>query len=459
VAASKATTHQSTAPDEPVASGAPSPAHALPQTSRTTLSRPSTLPLPGGRSSLELSPTAVAASAVTTHQVAAAPASVTNGASASDSPADSDSSRGSNGTSTRGGASSRRPPLPPPLALPGGGRLAAPKHNRREGAKEGNQVRAHSRVKMGTRADARAGTTAGSKAGTKADAKVGKMGTTAGAKTGTKPGANEGSQAGGKIHSKAGGKPVANLGVKMRANASTNTTSETTGAETRAGARVPAHVVDGGVARSAGTTTSVEPPAADKALPTPASSRVRRGRSAFGLAADALRRSTRSGKGQAAAEHAAALPEKRPAAGELMAGAAPPLKRSRRIVAREQQRATATRRQQAPSAVSDEVDPALATATPAVQLGAVPNRATCTLLSELGVPLGTGRLEKERRKVGNRWIDKDMVAVELCSVLEPSVSYPYHDRYPLASKRSTAMHLDDMVGTTVAWSLDSLTIE
>jgi len=142
-----------------------------------------------------------------------------------------------------------------------------------------------------------------------------------------------------------------------------------------------------------------------------------------------------------------------------MARTAPPPKRSRRIVAREQQRASATRRQQAPSGVTDEEDPVLATAAPAVQLGGVPNRATCTLLSELGVPVATGRLEKERRKVGNRWIDKDMVAVELCSVLEPSVSYPYHDRYPLASKRSTAMHLDDMVGTTVAWSLDSLTIE
>ena len=456
VAASKATTHQSAAPAEPIASGAPSPAHALPQTSRTTLSRPSTLPLPGGRSSLELSPTAVAASAVTTHQVAAASSSVTNGSSASDSPADSDSSKERNGTSTRGGASSRRPPLPPPLSFPGGGRLAAPKHHRREGAEERNKVRANARVKLGTRADARAGTTAGSKAGTKADAKAG---TTAAAKTGTKPGANEGSQAGVKIHSKAGGKPVANLGAKMRAEASTNTTSETTGAETHAGARVPTHVVEGGRARSAGTTTNAEPPAAEKALPTPAGSRARRGRSAFGLAADALRRTTRSGKGQAAAEPAAALPGKRPAAGELMAGAVPPLKRSRRIVAREQQRATATRRQQAPSAASDVVDPALATVTPAVQLGAVPNRATCTLLSELGVPVATGRLEKERRKVGNRWIDKDMVAVELCSVLEPSVSYPYHDRYPLASKRSTAMHLDDMVGTTVAWSLDSLTIE
>ena len=84
----------------------------------------------------------------------------------------------------------------------------------------------------------------------------------------------------------------------------------------------------------------------------------------------------------------------------------------------------------------------------------MPNRAACTLLSELGVPVATGRLANERRKVGNKWIDKDIVAVELSSVLEPSVSYPYHDRYPRANKRSTAMNLDKIVGTTLAWSSD-----
>lgn len=312
-AASKATTHQSTAPAEPVASGTPSPAPALPplQMSRTRISRPSTPPLPGGSSSLELSPTAVAASAVTTHQAAAAPASVTSGASVSDSLADSDSSRGSIGTSTPAGESSRRPPLPPRRASPGDGPLAAQQHRRREGAEEGNQVRAKALV---TLADAKAVTIAGSEAGTKADAKVG---TTAAARTGANAGANERFQRSGKRHSKVGGKAVANQVENTSVKNGTNTTGETTGAVTRASAgdRVAAHVMEGGVARRVGTSTSTEPLAADTASPTPAGSRARRGRSAFGLAADALQRTTRSGKGRAAAEPAAALPAKKAGSG------------------------------------------------------------------------------------------------------------------------------------------------
>jgi len=78
------------------------------------------------------------------------------------------------------------------------------------------------------------------------------------------------------------------------------------------------------------------------------------------------------------------------------------------------------------------------------------------LLSELGVPVAMGRLAKDRRKISNRWIDADMAAVTLSSITEESVSYPYNDRYPLATKRSAVVLLDDFVGATIAWSFDLL---
>jgi len=101
-------------------------------------------------------------------------------------------------------------------------------------------------------------------------------------------------------------------------------------------------------------------------------------------------------------------------------------------------------------------EPAKAVVPLQTPTSAVANRAACTLLSELGVPVATGRLLEERRKVSNRWIDPEMAAIELCSILEPSVAYPYNDRYPLAPKRSAVALLDDLVGATIAWSLESV---
>ena len=72
------------------------------------------------------------------------------------------------------------------------------------------------------------------------------------------------------------------------------------------------------------------------------------------------------------------------------------------------------------------------------------------------MPVAMGRLAKDRRKISNRWIDADMAAVTLCSILEESVAYQYNDRYPLLTKRSAVVLLDDFVGATIAWSIDLL---
>lgn len=86
-------------------------------------------------------------------------------------------------------------------------------------------------------------------------------------------------------------------------------------------------------------------------------------------------------------------------------------------------------------------------------LGGVFDRAECKLLSELGVAVAKGRLDKACRRMSNLWIDPNSVAVELCSILEPSVAYPNNNRYPLAGRRSTVVHLDGDVGATIVWSM------
>jgi len=91
-----------------------------------------------------------------------------------------------------------------------------------------------------------------------------------------------------------------------------------------------------------------------------------------------------------------------------------------------------------------------------MDLTAVPNRASCTLLSELGVPVATARLVKEKKKFSSRWIDSDMVAVELVAVLDASVAYPYSTRYPIPGTGKAAVDLDTQVGTVVVWSTEAL---
>jgi len=81
----------------------------------------------------------------------------------------------------------------------------------------------------------------------------------------------------------------------------------------------------------------------------------------------------------------------------------------------------------------------------------VPNRAPCTLLSELGVSVATARLVKNKKKIYSRWIDNDLVAVELDAVLDASVSYPYSSRYPIPGSTKGTVDLDTQVGTVVVW--------
>jgi len=275
---------------------------------------------------------------------------------------------------------------------------------------------------------------------------------------GTKASATAGAKVRAKVSGKVGSTSVANArakagskaGVKASATRvkSTQILGAAAGANGEADAQPPPATTPV-ASRASGSASLLS--SATRPSP-PSGNSARRGRSAFGLAADALRLST----------SAAAAPKttKRAAAAKPTSSPARPPKRSRRLEAREQleaaeRRIAAARETAAASATATDA-PAVAVAASQAPLSAVANRAVCTLLSELGVPVATGRLLKERRKVSNRWIDPDMAAVELCSILEPSVAYPYNDRYPLAPKRSAVVHLDGHVGTTIVWSVESV---
>jgi len=182
-----------------------------------------------------------------------------------------------------------------------------------------------------------------------------------------------------------------------------------------------------------------------------------RGRSAFRLAADALRRSNRSRKRIDLPKPEPVLHTKRPAAREPTSSAPPALNRSRRLIDREQRLSSAQKMASATTSAAEK--PSSTTAAPLMQLDAVDNRAECTRFSELGVPVATGRLMKERRKLNSRCVDADTTTVELFSVLEPSVCYPYNDRYPLVDmRRAAAVHLVSIVNSTVVCSFKCSTI-
>ncbi|OSX77035.1 hypothetical protein BU14_0165s0028 [Porphyra umbilicalis] len=339
-------------------------------------------------------------------------------------------------TISRPGSSARRPPLhpgrPPPHDV-----FAAPKRSTEVGAKEGAKSGVNSSAK--TRARVRAETAA------KPSAKTA-------AKPSSKTAANPTAKTAAKPSSKMAATPSTTTSAKPNALAGADTSTKQSAA-----ANAGENLV--GVSAGSGPPETGDKAPAVGTAPRPSGgASARRGRSAFGLAADALRRSTRAGKGTAVPKPVAVLQKKRPAAQEPAATAAPALKRSRRLVDREK-RSSAAQKQSA-ATLSPTEEPSSTTAAPAMRLNDVANRTECTLLSELGVPVATGRLMKERLKVNSRWIDADMTAVELCSVLEPSVCYPYNDRYPLVDRRrAAAVHLDSIVGSTVAWSLNCLTLQ
>jgi len=422
-----------------LSTGASAPSLPRADVSRTTLSCP-TSPRPpssepsGGRSSLEGSPTAVAVSKAMTRKSAAAP--VTGRAAAAPGSAADSGGPTSTSTISRPGSSSRRPPIhpgrPPPHDM-----LAAPKRSTQVGAKEGAKSGVNSSAKTGARVRAKTAAKPSTKTAAKPSAKTAAKPT---AKTAAKP------------SSKMAAAPSTTTSAKPSALAGADTSTKQSAAA-NAGEKLVGVSVGGGLPE-----TGDKAPAVETAPQPSGGASARRGRSAFGLAADALRRSTRAGKGTAVLKPAHVLQKKRPAAQEPTATAAPALKRSRRLVDREQ-RSSAAQKQSA-ATLSPTEEPSSTTAAPAMRLDDVANRAECTLLSELGVPVATGRLMKERLKVNSRWIDADMTAVELCSILEPSVCYPYSDRYPLVDRRrAAAVHLDSIVGSTVAWSLNCLTLQ
>lgn len=162
------------------------------------------------------------------------------------------------------------------------------------------------------------------------------------------------------------------------------------------------------------------------------------------------RRSTRGQKAAAiavaaaAAATAAALPKDQTlvVGGKLRAAAEPntsspaPIKRSRRLAVKHHTAAVG----------------ASAAADGQVNWENVPNRTPCTLLSELGMSVATARLVKNKEKISSRWIDNDLVAVELDVALDASVSYPYSSRYPIPGGTMGTVDLDTQVGTVMVWS-------
>jgi len=88
---------------------------------------------------------------------------------------------------------------------------------------------------------------------------------------------------------------------------------------------------------------------------------------------------------------------------------------------------------------------------PALDWGGVPDRAPCMLLSELGVHVASARLVKDQKSFHKRWVDEDVVVVQVENVFDASVSYPWHKRYPLPGTRRAAADLDTLICSAVVW--------
>jgi len=73
------------------------------------------------------------------------------------------------------------------------------------------------------------------------------------------------------------------------------------------------------------------------------------------------------------------------------------------------------------------------------------------LLSELGVHVASARLVKDQKSFHKRWVDEDVVVVQVENVFDASVSYPWHKRYPLPGTRRAAADLDTLICSAVVW--------
>ena len=284
--------------------------------SRCTSPRPASSRPSGGSFSLEGSPTAVATSKATTHKLATAAAPVTSGAPTPGSVSDSGSPRRAS-TISRPGSYPRRPPVPPGRPPPQGVTTVPPRATK-VGAKSVTKSRVNPRAKTGAKAGDKTVVNQCAKTGAKADDK-----TTA------------------KRSAKAGDKSAAKPSVKTAVKPSATAAAETT-VKAGAGTSIRQRAVEGAentpVGVSAGDalpTAGNEPPPAVIAQPPSGGRSARRGQYFFGLAADGLRCSVRSGKRTAVPKPASVLQTKRAAARYPNASAPRAPKRSRRLVDRE----------------------------------------------------------------------------------------------------------------------------
>ena len=94
----------------------------------------------------------------------------------------------------------------------------------------------------------------------------------------------------------------------------------------------------------------------------------------------------------------------------------------------------------------------------ALDSGVVPNRAPCMLLSELGGHVAPARLVKDQKSFHKRCVDEDVVVVRVENVFDASVSYLWHQRYPLPGSGRAAADLDTLIDTAVVWSKDMLSL-
>jgi len=188
------------------------------------------------------------------------------------------------------------------------------------------------------------------------------------------------------------------------------------------------------VAKKSETEASMRSTAAEpKTTPSPTASGDRRTTRSV-LAAERAATSVR------AATELQTNAGKRSAEAKPKGASSPPLKRSRRLA----------NKLHAVSGVTGT------RSVQALDWEVVPNRSPCMLLTELGVHVASARLVKDQTSFHKRWVDKDVVVVHVENVLDASVAYPWHQRYPLPGTGGAAVDLDTLIGSAVVWSKDML---
>ena len=175
--------------------------------------------------------------------------------------------------------------------------------------------------------------------------------------------------------------------------------------------------------------------AAEATAPVGSTRRSKRGLRAAELAAAGLE----------VADPAPAVTRKRAAATETGAASSLPRKLSRRLADR------------LISTADDSIGPSTTKwSSTELPFEAVPNSTTCTLMSELAVPVDTGRLGKDIHSFFGGRIDRDVVAVTITAALNKN-PYPYGSRYPLPGTGKRVVCISSLVGTMIVWPISGLT--